>query len=137
MQKRPSQVTSGSIAPSISGPRKDKDVLVVSGLIVSLAAVIGAIWYYSSTDQTGGQDHLSGAEVSEAIKRTEPAVMPISLSPSKTVEVTSASPMPGIVHTDLYFEVGRKGLTDEARKRLDEQASMMKKDANLGVLIQG
>ena len=137
MQKGPSQVTSGSIAPSISGPRKDKDVLVVSGLIVSLAAVIGATWYYSSTDQTGGQDRLNGAQVSEAIKSTQPAVMPVSLSASKPVEVTSASPMPGIIHTDLYFEVGRKGLTDEARKRLDEQASMLKKDADLGVLIQG
>lgn len=137
MQKGPSQVTSGSIAPSISGPRKDKDVLVVSGLIVSLAAVIGATWYYSSTDQTGGQDHLNGAQVTEAIKSTQPAVTPISRSASKTVEVTSASPMPDIVHTDLYFEVGRKGLTDEARKRLDEQASMLKKDADLGVLIQG
>jgi peptidoglycan-associated lipoprotein len=47
MQKGGSQLTSGNIAPSISGPKKDKDVLVVSGLIVGLAAVIGAIWYYS------------------------------------------------------------------------------------------
>ena len=135
MQNSSSHVTSGHIAPSISGPKKDKDVLVVSGLIVSLAAVIGAIWYYSSTDQTGGQDRLNGVQVSEAIKSTQPAVIPVSAS--KPVEVTSASPMPGIVHTDLYFEVGRKGLTDDARKRLEEQASILKKDANLGVLVQG
>ena len=137
MQKGPSQVTSGNIAPSISGPRKDKDVLVVSGLIVSLAAVIGAIWYYSSTDQTGGQDHLNGVQVSEAIKSTQPAAMPVSLTVSKPAEAASLSAMQGIVHTDLYFEVGRKGLTDEARKLLGEQASVLKKDANLGVLVQG
>jgi peptidoglycan-associated lipoprotein len=45
--------------------------------------------------------------------------------------------MPGIVHTDLYFEIGRKGLTDEARKLLEEHASILKNDANLGVLVQG
>ena len=136
MQKGPSQVTSGSIAPSISGPGKDKDVMVVSGLILSVAAVIGGIWYYSSPE-SGGGDHLNGVQVSEAIKSTQPAVMPISVSTPKTVETLSASTMPGIDHTDLYFEVGRKGLTDEARKLLDEQASVLKKNPNLGVLVQG
>jgi peptidoglycan-associated lipoprotein len=137
MQQGRSQVTSGNIAPSISAPKKDKDVLVVSGLIVSLAAVIGAIWYYSSTERTGAEDHLNGVQVSEAIKSTQPSVMPVSLSSSKPDEAASVSAMPGILHTDLYFEVGRKGLTDEARKRLAEQASVLKKDANLGVLVQG
>ena len=137
MQNGSSQVTSGHIGPSISGPKKDKDVLVVSGLIVSLAAVIGAIWYYSSTDQTGGQEQLNGVQVSEAIKSTQPAVMPVSISASKTAQAASVSETPGIAHTDLYFEIGRKGLTDEARKLLEAQASALKQDANLGVLVQG
>ena len=42
-------------------------VLVVSGLIVSLAAVIGAIWYYSSDEQTPYQEQLNGSQVSEAL----------------------------------------------------------------------
>ncbi|MDF2754543.1 MAG: uncharacterized protein K0S94_128, partial [Nitrospira sp.] len=50
MQNSPSQVRTGNISPTISGPHKDKDVLVVSGLVVSLAAAIGAFWYFSSTD---------------------------------------------------------------------------------------
>lgn len=137
MHKGTSQVASGNITPSISGPKKDKDVLVVSGLIVSLAAVIGAIWYYSSTEPTGGQDQLNGVQVSEAMKTTQPAAVPASLSASTTVEAASASGRSGILHTDLYFEIGRKGLTDEARNLLQEQAWILKKDANLGVLVQG
>jgi peptidoglycan-associated lipoprotein len=137
MQKGPSQITSGTIAPSISGPRKDKDVLVVSGLIVSLAAVIGAIWYYSSTEQGVGHEPLNGPEISEALKTTQPVITPVSVSRSKPEEAPAASAKPGILHTDLYFEVGRKGLTDEARTLLQAQASILKQDANLGVLVQG
>ena len=137
MQKGPSQITSGNIVPSISGPRKDKDVLVVSGLVVSLAAVIGAIWYYSSTEQGSGREPLNGTQVSEALKNTQPVVMPVSVSQSKIVEVPPTGMKPGIIHTDLYFEVGRKGLTDEARTLLQTQALLLKQDANLGVLVQG
>jgi peptidoglycan-associated lipoprotein len=134
MQNGPSQVTSGKIAPTISGPNKDKDVFVVSGLVVSLAAVIGAFWYYSSTDHTTGQEQLNGSQVSEVLNNRSVAT-PVSLSPARIQEAPTTTP--GIIHTDLYFEVGRKGLTDEARKLLQEQAALLKSDANLGVLVQG
>jgi peptidoglycan-associated lipoprotein len=132
MQKGPSQVTSGNIAPTITGPQKDKDVFVVSGLVVSLAAVIGAFWYYSSTDHTTGQDQLNGSQVSEVLNNRSLAI-PVSLPPVRIQE----TPKPGIIHTDLYFEVGRKGLTDEAKKLLQEEAMLLKNDGNLGVLVQG
>lgn len=132
MQKGPSQITSGNIAPTITGPQKDKDVFVVSGLVVSLAAVIGAFWYYSSTDHTTGQDQLKGSQVSEVLNNRSLAI-PVSLPPTRIQE----SPQPGIIHTDLYFEVGRKGLTDEAKKLLQEEAMLLKSDGNLGVLVQG
>ena len=137
MQKGPLEVTSGNIAASLSGPKKDKDVLVISGLIVSLAAVIGAIWYYSSTAQTPHQEQLNGSQVSEALKSTPPIITPVSLSPSTGQGTAVPASKPGVFHADLYFEVGRKGLTDEARKLLHEQASLLKNDTNLGVLIQG
>src|SRR5678815_2477045 len=91
MQNSPSQITSGNIAPSISGPRKDKDVLVVSGLIVSLAAVIGAIWYYSSTEHGVGHDPLNDSQISEALKTTQPVITPVSVSRSKIEEAPAAS----------------------------------------------
>jgi peptidoglycan-associated lipoprotein len=54
------------------------------------------------------------------------------------IEVAPATAMKsGVLHTDLYFEVGRKGLTDDARTVLHTQASLLKQDANLGVLVQG
>lgn len=137
MQKGPSQVTSGNIAPTISGPKKDKDVLVVSGLIVSLAAVIGAFWYYSSTEQTVNQDQLNGSQVSEVLKSNQPLATPVSLPITKTQEASVGTAKPDIIHTDLYFEVGRKGLTDEAKQLLQEQAMILKNNANLGVLVQG
>ncbi|HKT34469.1 MAG TPA: OmpA family protein [Nitrospira sp.] len=137
MQKGPSQITSGNIAPSISGPKKDKDVLVVSWLIVSLAAIIGAIWYYSSTEQGSAREPLNGLQVSEALRNTQPVITPVSVSQPKTEVAGATTTKPGILHTDLYFEVGRKGLTDEVRTLLQAQASLLKQDANLGVLVQG
>ena len=137
MQKGPSQVTSGNIAPIISGPKKDKDVLVIAGLIVSLAAVIGAIWYYSSNEQTTRQEPLNGSQVSEVLKDHQPLVTPVSLPMVKAQDAQIGTTKPATIHTDLYFEVGRKGLTDEARTLLQEQAIILKNDANLGVLVQG
>jgi len=136
MQKGPSQVASGNIAPAISGPNKDKDVLVVSGLVVSLAAVIGVFWYYSSTNYTPGLEQMNNAQVSEALK-SQPQVVPVSLSPIATQETANRKAHQDTIHTDLYFEVGRKGLTDEARTLLQAHASVLKKDADLGVLVQG
>jgi peptidoglycan-associated lipoprotein len=137
MQNGPSQITSGNIAPTLSGPGKDKDVLVVSGLVVGLAAVIGAVWYYSSTEQSAGREPLTGVQVSEAFNSTHPAITPVSVSRANAEGASGTFGTPGILHTDLYFEVGRKGLTDQARTLLHEQALLLKQDANLGVLIQG
>jgi len=140
MQKGPSQVTSGNIAPAISGPNKDKDVFVISGLVVSLAAIIGAFWYYSSTDHSTitGPDQLNGSQVSEVLKGSNQSlVTPISLPANKIQESPIAKVKPEIIHADIYFEVGRKGLTDEAKAILHEEAAFLKNDANLGVLVQG
>jgi len=135
MSKSPSQVSSGNIAPAIVGPSKDKDVFVVGGLVVCLAAVIGAFWYYSSNEPH--QATVSGTEISEALKSNQPLATPVSLPMNKIQEQSIAPSKPGVIHADLYFEVGRKGLTDEAKKVLSEQAAILKNDANLGVLVQG
>ncbi len=135
MQNGPSQVRTGNISPTISGPKKDKDVLVVSGLVVSLAAAIGAFWHYSSTEPRTGQDQLNGSQVTEVLKHTQP--MAVSMSAANLQTAVIAASTPGTIHTDLYFEVGRRGLTDEARKQLQEDAALLKSDGNLGVLVQG
>jgi len=136
MHKGSSQITSGHIVPSLSGPRKDKDVFVVSGLVVGLAVVIGGIWYYSSTEQSSVPDQLNGVQVSEALNKTQPAPTPVLFTADRG-ESLSVPTTPGIFHIDLYFELGRKGLTDEAKKTLQARASTLKQDPNLGVLVQG
>jgi peptidoglycan-associated lipoprotein len=135
MQNSPSQVRTGNISPTISGPHKDKDALVVSGLVVSLAAAIGAFWYFSSTDPRVG-DQLDSSTVTEMLKDNQPVAVSVPVAHLQTAAAVAA-PQPGAIHADLYFEVGRKGLSDEARKELQEDAALLKGDENLGVLIQG
>jgi len=140
MQKGPSQVTSGNIAPTISGPRKEHEVVIVSGVVAALAVVIGAFWYYSSSDPfiASSQDKLTTSQVSEVLKsNSQPLATPVSFQTSKAKDLPIATAKPGISHTDLYFELGRKGLTDEAKGLLQDQALILKNDPNLGVLVQG
>ncbi len=139
MQKGPSQVSSGNIAPAIVGPSKDKDVFIVAGLVVTLASLIGGFWYYSGNEPqpAASADRLTGSQVSEVLKQSQPLATPVSLPAAKVQDTPIAPAKPSVIHADLYFEVGRKGLTDEAKKLLQEQATLLKNDQNLGVLIQG
>ncbi len=135
MQNASSTATTGTIAPAGTRQRQDRHVAVVAGLVLGLAAIIAAIWYYS-TDVSPKADQLHGSQVSEVLKSGQPAVMPISLAADIHHPAVSKS-APVILHTDVYFEVGRHGLTDEAKKLLQEQATILKNDPDLGVLIQG
>ena len=140
MQKAPSQVASGNIAPAIAGPTKDmKDVYVLAGLVLVLAGVIGAFWFYSqdqAVSSIDSKDQLNGTQVSNLLKNTS-ATSPMSTPVAKVVETAAPAAIGDIVHSDIYFEVGRKGLTDEAKTILQVQAEILKKDADWGVLVQG
>lgn len=138
MQKAPSPVPSGGIAPAVAGPDKDvKDVYVFAGLVLLLALVIGAFWFYSQPEQTPAtasqQPGLTGSQVSDALKRTA-AVPSGEGAPEKD---TAVQKQQDVIHTDLYFEVGRRGLSDEAKAVLAEQAGLLTDDADYGVLVQG
>jgi peptidoglycan-associated lipoprotein len=140
MQKAPSQIASGNIAPAIAGPNKDmKDVYVLAALVLFLAGVIGAFWFYSQ-DQAGSsinsEDQLNGTQVSNVLKNTT-ATNPISESVTKAVSTAAPAAIGDIAHSDIYFEVGRKGLTDEAKTILATQAEILKQDADWGLLAQG
>ena len=48
MNKPSSSLSSGNISPAIVGPdRGTKEVYILGGLVLSLAIVIGAFWFYS------------------------------------------------------------------------------------------
>lgn len=140
MQK-PSSVLSGNISPAIVGPSKDtKEVYVVGGLVLILAIAIGAVWFYSQdlvvSSANGSNNQLTDNQVSTLLKNQN-ATAPPSAPLTRTVVAGVSATIGDIVHTDIYFEVGRKGLTDEAKSILATQAEILKKDADWGLLVQG
>jgi peptidoglycan-associated lipoprotein len=140
MQK-PSSVSSGNISPAIVGPSKDtKEVYVIGGLVLVLAIAIGAVWFYSQelmvSSANGSNNQLTDKQVSTLLKNTSatsPLIEPIV---HNQIVPVSSYKSDGI-HTDIYFEVGRKGLTDDAKAILATQADLAKNDPDLGILVQG
>ena len=129
MQQSPSQVSSGNIAPTVVGPQKDtKDVMILAVLILLLGSLLGVAWYYG---QAGDQlkmapatEQVQNSNMSEVLKKT-------------TGEVVAVAPIADTIHSDIYFEVGRKGLTEETKGQLAALAALMKEHEEYGVLIQG
>ena len=141
MQKGPSQVSSGNISPAIVGPNKDmKEVYVLGGLVFGLAVVFGAFWFYSQdlvlSSATGSSEHPADSQVASLLKN-QSIPSPLNEPVAKTVATDGASANGEVVHTDIYFEVGRKGLTDEAKSILAAQADILKTNGDWGLLIQG
>ena len=139
MQKPSSAVSSGNISPAIVGPNKDtNEVYVIGGVILGLAIVIGAFWYYSGQSQSYASkaqtETLTNAQVTNVLKTsTTPPIEPIAHSQTAPVSSYKSDS----IHTDIYFEVGRKGLTDDAKAILATQADVAKHDPDLGILVQG
>ena len=139
MEKPSSSVSSGNISPAIVGPSKDtKEVYVIGGVVAILALVIGAFWYFSGQDQSFASkiqaETLTNAQVTNLLKTgTTPLVEPIV--PNQVLPASSYKS--DSTHTDIYFEVGRKGLTDDAKAILATQADLAKNDPDLGILVQG
>lgn len=142
MPQGASQVSSGTIAPTIKGLERDtKEVIVLGAVVLFLGGLLAAAWFYSQTS-----DQVKVAPVTD---RIEHATVPDLLKNATTMnqaqasttypsQVTSlARSIPDIIHADVYFEVGRKGLTDEGKTQLAAQTDMLKQHEDYGVLIQG
>ena len=139
MQNPSSSVSSGSMSPAIVGSDKgSKEVYVIGGVVLGLAIVVGTFWYYSGQGQSyvlkAPAETLTNAQVTNVLKTsTTPPIDPTMHSQV----VSTASGKPDSIHTDIYFEVGRKGLTDDAKAILATQADLAKSDPDLGILVQG
>jgi outer membrane protein OmpA-like peptidoglycan-associated protein len=139
MQNPSSPVSSGNISPAIVGPGKDtKEVYLIGGLVVGLILVIGPLWYYSEKTQS------FALKPQTETKTDVPVTNLLKTSTTQTVNQTlqkETIPTAGVrsdsIHLDLFFEVGRKGLTDEAKAILATQAELARQDPNLGILVQG
>lgn len=143
MQNGPSQVSSGNIAPKIVGPKTgSNEVLVFTGLGLCLGGALIAAWYYGQhstepiiTPVTAKVEHTAAPEVikqSSAFGQTDASI-------TKTIPVTApvVAPLNDIIHADVYFEVGRNGLTEEAKAQLATRAEFLTLHEEYGVLIQG
>ncbi len=139
MQNPSSSVSSGTMSPTIVGADKGtKEVSVIGGVVLILAVAIGGGWYYSGQGQSyvskTPAETVSNAQVTNVLKTsTTPQVEPTvhnQIVPASSYKSDS-------IHTDIYFEVGRKGLTDDAKAILATQANLAKNDPDLGILVQG
>ena len=139
MQNPSSSVSSGNISPAIVVTDKGtKEVYVIGGVVLGLAIVVGTFWYYSGQGQSyvskAPAETLTNAQVTNVLKTSAtPPVEPIvhnQIVPASSYKSDS-------IHTDIYFEVGRKGLTDDAKAILATQADLAKNDPDLGILVQG
>ena len=142
MQKGPSQVSSGNITPAVIGPQKDtKDIVILAGLVLLLAGLSAVAWIYTENKDpkalTAPTDKIDSTKVSELLQKASglsQAEASIATSTPVTAQVASVA---DIIHSDVYFEVGRKGLTDEAKAQLAAKADLLKQNQDYAVLIQG
>ena len=139
MSQGSSQVSSGTIAPKVLGPQREaKEVMLLGGAVLFIAGTLATTWYVSqSKDQNKVTEATEQANVQDLFKKTT-AMNQAEASTINSIKVVTPAPsISDIIHTDIYFEVGRKGLTDEGKTQLATQADMLKQHEEYGVLIQG
>lgn len=144
MQKAPTaSVSSGQVAPTIIGPDRDmKEMYMVSGLVLFLAVVVAAFWYYSQADEAAHTNQatsaLSTTQVATALT-TQTDATPLTAS-VPTVHIQDspiATRSTDVLHDDIFFEINRKGLTDDGKAALQKHAEFLKNESDWGVLVQG
>jgi peptidoglycan-associated lipoprotein len=131
------QVASGNTAHKIGeSPRDTKEVIVLAGVVLFLGGLLAAAWLYS---QTGEQVKAPTeyANVPDLLKKSTDMSLTSATMNHPTQVAAPVVSTPDIIHADIYFEVGRKGLTDEGKAQLSAQAAMLKQHEDYGVLIQG
>lgn len=143
MQNGPSQVSSGNIAPKIVGPQRDtKEVTLLAGVVLVLGGLVAAAWYYGqAADQitvTPAIGKIENADVPAIIKKAG-AMNQAEAGTLKSTSVTApaVASLDDVIHADVYFEVGRKGLTEESKAQIAARVELLKHDQDYGILIQG
>ncbi len=142
MQK-PSSVSSGNIAPAVVGPQKEtNEVTLLAGLVLVLSGLMATAWYFGQAgDQITVAPAIGKIENSDvpAIIKKAGAMGQAEASTVNSTPVTApaVAPLDDVLHADVYFEVGRKGLTEEGKAQLAARAELLKHNQDYGILIQG
>lgn len=143
MQHGPSKVSSGNIAPKIVGTQTgSQEVVLFTGLGICLGGVLLVAWYYG---QSSTQPMIMPATTKVKMTSlpdiiTQPVAFNhanASITKPSPLSVPVVTPPNNVIHEDLYFEAGRKGLTDEAKAQIATRAEFLKQHEDYGVLIQG
>lgn len=144
MQKAPvASVSAGPVTPTIIEPDRDmKDVYIMSGLVFFLAVVVSAFWYYSQADEAAhsnpSAEALNSSQVSQVLKdSTDHAPVSGSIPTTHVDTAPLAIRSTDILHDDIHFEIGRKGLTDDGKAALQRHAEFLKSERDWGILLQG
>ncbi len=133
------QVSSGTIGPKVMEPHKEtKEAMLLGGLVLFVAGALATIWHISQPkDQSRVTGTTEQANVQDLFKKAT-AMNQAEASTTNSIKTVIPAPsISDIIHTDIYFEVGRKGLTDDGKAHLATQADMLKQHEDYGVLIQG
>lgn len=145
MQKAPSTpIAAGNSSNSI--PQDDKgltEIYILSGLVILIAVVVAGLWHFSQPTEgittTAEAPYLTGTQVSDVSKesgRPLSAFAAVPADPGIPTPTAVVEPV-SVRHEDLFFDLGRKGLTDEAKAALAKQAEFLKSNPDWGVLVQG
>ena len=115
MQNPSSSVSSGTISPAIVGTDKGtKEVYVIGGVVLGLAIVVGAFWYYSGQGQSYVSnipaETLSSAQVTNVLKAS-------TALPVEPIVHSQTIPAASIVRQHPYRYLFRGGPQGTDRRR--------------------
>jgi peptidoglycan-associated lipoprotein len=119
-----------------------KEIYVLGGLVLFLAVVVAGFWYYSQTDEAAHSNQqvaaMDQAQVSRVLRsQMEPTAVGVTPVATAVDGASIATHSTDVLHDDIFFEIGRKGLTDEAKAALHKYAEFLTQEADWGVLVQG
>lgn len=142
MSQSSSQLSSGPITPKVMGPQREmKETFALAGVVLIIGGLLAAFWLYSQTNTSvkasPTTSKIQHAEVTDLLQKTAAVSQADASAISPTQIATPVGSTPDILHTDIYFEVGRKELTDAGKAQLSAQAAMLNQQEDYGVLIQG
>lgn len=118
-----------------------KEIYLLSVVVLVLAAGVAAFWTFSSTDETAqttaSAEASNNSPIPLAPDRTAPGPITVTGFDHSVPALPGASPTSTVLHDDIFFEIGRKGMTDEGKAVLRRYATFLTNEPDWGILLQG